>query len=133
MDEKRVNRQSGCVYFLKAEGLGLIKIGIAADVASRLAALQTGSPDNLVLLGVIRSADPRALERHLHEEFGASRVRGEWFEPTPELIARIEQDAERYDDDICRLAWEAQRKRFGAAIPAYPGIAQLTRLFGKVA
>lgn len=66
---------------------GPIKIGVAKDPAQRLRHLQTSTPDELVLLGHIEARF--ALERWFHEQFGETRVRGEWFKPTLELLELI--------------------------------------------
>jgi len=64
--------------FIYAIGNGdLVKIGWSIDPNRRLAALQTGSPESLVLLGVV--AGTRQAERDAHLKLGAWRVRGEWF------------------------------------------------------
>lgn len=75
------------VYFIQAEN-GLIKIGVSNDPAARIRALQTGSPIELTLLGVVPGAG-RQTEAQLHEQFAAHRTRGEWFHPAPQLIAQI--------------------------------------------
>lgn len=74
------------IYFVQAQNLKLIKIGHAkGSVASRLASLQTGSPDRLVLLGAM--AGTRTDEQALHAEFKYAHSHGEWFRPVPDLIA----------------------------------------------
>lgn len=85
-----VDRRS--VYFISPVGGGLIKIGVAGDVAGRLESLQTGSPVLLEVRAVITDGG-EALELSLHKRFAASRRHGEWFEPTPELLALIEESA----------------------------------------
>lgn len=75
------------VYFVQAEN-GLIKIGVSNDPRARLRSLQTGSPVDLTLLGAAPGRG-REMEAELHERFAAHRVRGEWFQPAPELIAYI--------------------------------------------
>lgn len=73
------------VYFIQAMGGGPIKIGSAADVTGRLQMLQTGSPVRLQVLAVIPGADECG-EFALHAQFAESRLHGEWFQPTPELL-----------------------------------------------
>lgn len=75
------------IYFIQADIGGPIKIGYAGDVANRLRELQCGSPFPLVLLRVENGT--LADEKRLHRHFAATRLHGEWFEPTPELRARI--------------------------------------------
>jgi hypothetical protein len=84
----------GSVYFVRAEMLGLIKIGHSADVASRISVMRAQSPDRLVLLGTIESHDARSLEVELMARFAAHRSHGEWFHPAPEIVAHIRDHAE---------------------------------------
>lgn len=64
-----------------------VKIGMADSVSARLAQLQTGSPWPLRLLGVVPGGAVE--ERDLHRRFAHLRLRGEWFEGAPELLAAI--------------------------------------------
>lgn len=82
------------VYFVRAQTLGLIKIGTANFAAERLAVLKTASPDALELLGVVFCDNYGSLEAELHSRFWASRSHGEWFRPTPDLIEYIAANAQ---------------------------------------
>lgn len=75
------------VYFMQAEGSGLIKIGYSTDPRKRLAQLATMSPEPIHLVAV--HPGDRTLEQALHARFRQHRARGEWFYPNPELIALI--------------------------------------------
>lgn len=75
------------VYFIRATTLGLIKIGVAADVPSRLATLQNMSPDKLEV--VARESGGIRREKELHALFANSKAHGEWFFPTDDLISYI--------------------------------------------
>ncbi|MDB5447631.1 MAG: Mx8p19 [Phenylobacterium sp.] len=77
------------VYFVRATILGLVKIGVASDIRSRLANLQVGSPDRLELVGVMRAKDALAKEMELHGRFRADHSHGEWFRMSPELSRLI--------------------------------------------
>jgi hypothetical protein len=81
------------VYFIQAEQGGLIKIGVAGNPRDRLRTLQHTSPVRLRILAVIRAVG-QAHETELHQQFAAIRSHGEWFEPTPELLAYIAEHAE---------------------------------------
>lgn len=85
----KAGRRPEFVYFVEAETSRLIKIGVARDMTERLRGLQTGSPDKLRVIALIRTADPERLEQVLHLEFRDTRQHGEWFKPSPELVALI--------------------------------------------
>ena len=71
------------VYFIRSEN-GLVKIGIASDVYSRLGNLNTASPIELELLFWIQCDNARRTEVSLHNIFESKRVKGEWFKLTDE-------------------------------------------------
>lgn len=88
-------QRKGFVYFVQAEDGGPIKIGWAQDVASRVRQLQVGQSRRLRVIDAIKCS--RTYERKLHRQFAASRLFGEWFEPTPELLELIEREGLRSD------------------------------------
>lgn len=77
------------VYFIRAGDEGPIKIGIARDPAARLATLQTGHHETLVIVAI--AAGGAAQEASYHALFSAHRVRGEWFAPHPDILAEIDR------------------------------------------
>ena len=77
------------VYFIQSEQTGAIKIGVSTSPKDRLATLQTGSSDNLCLLG--STPGDIALEKQLHLKFSRYSIGGEWFELNEELIALIKK------------------------------------------
>jgi len=113
----------GVIYFIAAgEPPVAIKIGMAAitgnrdlkaTIVRRLSQIQSSNHERIRLLGVIHfthdtnapypTRDADVKERELHNEFEhlcrfAAYMRGaEWFNPAPELLARIEQVATKPD------------------------------------
>jgi gamma-glutamyl:cysteine ligase YbdK (ATP-grasp superfamily) len=83
-----IEKAQQLVYFIRASS-GHIKIGIASNPKERLALLQIANPLPLELMGTVPGGVK--LERELHSEFAAHRVSGEWFNPAPELLARISE------------------------------------------
>lgn len=78
------------IYFIQAGGSdGPIKIGVSNAPHLRLAELQTGMPNELVLLAT-RHGNNRA-EKELHQRFAADRIRGEWFRPSAAVLAAVEE------------------------------------------
>jgi hypothetical protein len=79
------------IYFVQAEQGGLIKIGWTESYfRGRMLTLQRGSPVPLVCLAVIEDSD-HSDERAMHERFREQRAYSEWFRPSPELLAVIEE------------------------------------------
>lgn len=72
------------LYFILNPGLGIIKIGIAIDVEDRRKTLEYGCGVPLEVLRVVPGAAD--LEQELHALFNASRLLGEWFTPTEDLV-----------------------------------------------
>ncbi len=79
------------VYFARNTSSGLIKIGTTSNIAARLYGLRNpkkGVSHDIQLL--VDTAGWRAKERAYHAHFNASRVEGEWFAPTPDILEEIE-------------------------------------------
>ena len=108
----------GSVVYFVAAYRGLIKIGVAKDVASRLRTLQTGSGVALELLATVPGS--YALERHYHDRFAVDRRHGEWFARSPELmdeIARLKKlDLPPYEPISLRRAKSKLRAEWQAAV-----------------
>ena len=78
----------GTIYFVKSEKTHEIKIGFTSGpVEKRLRSLQTAHPSELNLLATIPGTSDH--ERSLHQKFANIRLKGEWFEPHPDLLAFI--------------------------------------------
>lgn len=56
------------------------KVGVANDVESRLAQLQTGNPLEMKILGAYGFDNAEIPERAIHQAWKKQHVRGEWFE-----------------------------------------------------
>jgi hypothetical protein len=76
------------IYFVQCGAAGPIKIGyVRKDMRQRLSAMQNGNHEKLRVLACTDGDVP--YERALHKRFSASRIRGEWFTPTDELLTLI--------------------------------------------
>lgn len=78
--------QAGFVYFIRQGGNGPIKIGQARDVERRRTELQQACHEQLIILAKSRDY----LELQLHHFYSDEWIRGEWFQPSPRLLAFIE-------------------------------------------
>ena len=67
----------------------VIKIGITTDLRKRLASLSTASPSKIIAAGFIPASDPIGLEAVFHKTFKASRLDGEWFKISSDMVETI--------------------------------------------
>ena len=82
------------VYFIgsidvRTETLNAVKIGKSDNPVCRLGNMGTDNKDALVLMNTIEYPNPQEAltrERQLHKQFEPSRLRGEWYSVTPELL-----------------------------------------------
>ncbi len=81
------------VYFIQSAHGGPVKIGHSTLPAARLITLQTGNPAVLRILATMIGGP--VAERSIHRAFARDRIRsdGEWFNPSPELMAFIAEIA----------------------------------------
>lgn len=75
------------VYFIQYGAGGPIKIGVAGNISRRVAALQTGSPEPLVVLATMPGG--KSEEARLHHLLRQDRHRGEWFAPTARVLGAV--------------------------------------------
>lgn len=73
------------VYFIQSIIGGPIKIGVSIFPKYRLKDLQSFSPFELKILATIPNGGHEK-ENQLHKCYAKSRIHGEWFKPTPELL-----------------------------------------------
>lgn len=75
---------------------------------SRISNLQVGCPQDLILLSVIDGG--RDVESLLHDRFSDSRIRGEWFDPTDDLMEFIQSSASY--EIFCEMRRSGKSERF---------------------
>lgn len=85
------------IYFAQAGDGGPVKIGLTTgDPWKRAAALQTGCPLPITVLGVTDGGEDE--ERRLHETYGDLRKQGEWFAPDESLLNEIKRISRPIED-----------------------------------
>lgn len=85
------------VYFIgsvnpNSNSLEAIKIGKSIDRRKRMLELQTSNANDLVLINVIEcktEVDALELEKGYHEKYRTSRMNGEWFGVSANLLSDI--------------------------------------------
>lgn len=83
------------VYIIQARPSGNVKVGIARNVATRLASMQCATWETLTLLAVMPGGVDR--ERQLHRRFATHHIAREWFRPAPEILALAAEYSGRCD------------------------------------
>ena len=81
------------IYFLQSGG-GPIKIGFAVNIQARIDTLQLGNPEKLKLLKTVEGSVSG--EKEIHRRFSKDKIRGEWFNPTDELLSFIAKIGSSY-------------------------------------
>lgn len=114
------------LYFMLNPGLGIIKIGIAEDVDARRRTLELACGVALEVLAVVPKAEHH--EKPLHAALRPSRLIGEWFAPTAELLELVQQP-ERIPAFLDRMApqvieWEREERERVAEQKAIEAVAQ---------
>lgn len=78
------------IYYIRKGAEGPIKIGFTAgQVERRMAQLQTGHHEPLILLGT--SPGTIEDEKSIHRELKDFHIHGEWFRPEPALLFTIDE------------------------------------------
>lgn len=90
------------IYFVQDSETSYIKIGFSEEPINRVRQLQTSSPGNLRLLFAMEGTMED--ERELHGWFKNSKVRGEWFKPTSDILTHIIYNAVLYG--YCQWQWD---------------------------
>ena len=86
------NYDAADVYFVQSAAGEPIKIGASSNPENRLVGMQGTCPIPLKILAIVPNGGFN-LERRLHEQFADERRHGEWFTPSPALLAWIAANA----------------------------------------
>lgn len=89
--QRRKSQHPEVTYFIQAEN-GLIKIGKTRNLKYRLRELQISNAAPLKVLGVTDIE-----ERKVQQRFLGSKVRGEWYQDSPELQHYIKINSWAFD------------------------------------
>lgn len=86
------------IYFLLDAECDYVKIGFSDSPEIRIPHLQTASPHKLSIITIIRGTLED--EKKWHDDFSTTRVRGEWFQCSRELMSAIANAA------VAELQWQ---------------------------
>jgi hypothetical protein len=116
----RARGRQGYVYYAGAGDA--VKIGHSRNPWARLRELRIAQP-HIRLLGVEQG--DRGLETRRHEQFAASRIKGEWFRRSPELdglIATVADSSSDGDDGSNDVATTIATETPFSPTPPFPSI-----------
>jgi len=103
-DEKCIaGTRLGNVYAAKNPGLGPpIKIGATSKATpfARLKELSSCLPHSFQLVASIRTANPFALEKKVHEHFAAARIKKDSTNRNTEFFMVSEEDVDKYFEEL---------------------------------
>jgi hypothetical protein len=85
----KLDGKSRYIYLIREGFRGLVKIGIASDIYARIASMQAGCPQELSLIGFIKTKNARSVESNIHYRYFDQCYRGEWFELSDSDIQTI--------------------------------------------
>jgi len=97
----------GTIYLLNMIDTNYYKIGVTRrNVKDRLRELQTGCPDEIILVKNFDCEYYRKVEAWLHKKHTTKRVEGEWFILDEGDINQFESDCQKISDTIQLLIEE---------------------------
>jgi len=86
------NRTPDQIYFVVADSVAMVKIGVSSGIRRRLSAMQGGSPVALRLACV--SPGCKLIEAQVHAAFAPEWRHSEWFELSDRLAKAIQRIAD---------------------------------------
>lgn len=116
LDNRRPNE--GYVYFVKADGRNIFKIGVTkSSPYKRMAGLQSGCPYKVGLYGYLYYLNRLKWEKRFHKELDRYRLNGEWFEVDEAIVdgiisrqmQRARQNPESSDTPV-ETFWSKERR-----------------------
>jgi hypothetical protein len=80
------------IYFVRSGHAGPIKIGCSCNPDERIKSLCTATSWPIERMALMEGGP--FLERQLHKRFAHLRIRGEWYDPGPDLIDFVQREGE---------------------------------------
>jgi hypothetical protein len=102
------------IYLMCLKNSNLYKIGISTNPNKRLKQLQTGSPQDILIVSVFESKHPFKTEKILHNtlhskkapedfEYNFEYLKGEWFSLSAEDVIGFSDSCKKIEDTIEKL------------------------------
>jgi predicted GIY-YIG superfamily endonuclease len=91
------------VYLIKSSETSYYKIGYSANPSQRLKQLQTGCPDELLMIETFQSQHARRIEYALHNSYSHARKHNEWFDLAIEDEVKFKSLCESIESNLILL------------------------------
>jgi predicted GIY-YIG superfamily endonuclease len=91
------------VYLIKSSETGYYKIGYSANPDQRIKQLQTGCPDELIMITTFKSDRARRIEYALHNSYSHACKHNEWFDLHIEDEIKFKSLCERIESNLILL------------------------------
>jgi hypothetical protein len=108
------------IYFIQRVSDSAVKIGCSTNIDQRLWALVTEHKVKMSVLGVMEG--DRVTEREMHTLFRNSWLRGEWFNPTDDLLDFIDKNTSAHERQPQRGRKTSKSRLLRRLTDAKPGI-----------
>lgn len=103
-EKKKPAEAKRVAYFIRGATTGLVKIGESSDPVSRLTELAKTGSEMLELLAV------GGVEAEHHRALCDDRVHGEWFRPSPAVLAKIREYGGDHERPIATAGYDGQSR-----------------------
>jgi hypothetical protein len=110
--QARINGIQWVVYFVAAEKLRKVKIGVSKGIKRRMAIMQVDCPEPLSLYAFLElngRSEAFAAEAAAHKVFNEYRYRGEWFHFTDQCKRLIKKQLEFFKKHKALMTEQEER------------------------
>jgi hypothetical protein len=86
--------------YLISNQLGLFKVGVSKNPNKRIKSMETGNPDDLIILYVYNSKKSYVIEKTLHRLYQQYHVKLEWFSLPTNEVENFLINCKKIDDNL---------------------------------
>jgi len=113
-EDKNLQYIDGKVVYLIEHPEGPIKIGVSNDPERRLKDINSMSPYESEVVGVINAEEPFEAESNLHDKFDTEQLSGEWFDLYDYQIGYLKQLSDLNGRELERQLKSAEEQKENA-------------------
>jgi len=110
-EDKNLQYIDGKVVYLIEHPKGPIKIGVSNDPERRLENINSMSPFDSEVIGVINAEEPFEAEANLHKKYEPEQISGEWFDLYDYQIGHLKQLSDLNGRELERQLKSAEEQK----------------------